>query len=570
MEALKRSHDLRNHYQKQLTRPQTAPKQVSFDFSERLGLREFRNLREAKAIELLSFTSSNAARSEGLRTPDISFVESPMSAGKLDFIDQYESFKKPEVGLEYDENSRSEDERSCEYQSVNSESYQEQLQRLNSPQVVEIIEQYQDFNSRKSTRGYEIPWEEEKKSESEKEIPMNQENHEEIHEKIMYEMNVALEKAKDDSLSSFDFNVSDSYPVDSLKVSESLKQSEVEQDFYNYKENSEHTAAIQEEKSSVDEFELQRANSDVKSYRSSHKEEFDERSISRKSSNVSREKENSKRNSIFYENYTNLNQQKSPSSRNLVLNEALPDLYENTASKRSSVASGYIPNFEEQKILLKPSSFLNESNDAKSASIRSSVLEGNIPLHVPVEGSVQSSITDSESRISTPSSVPDEKMRQSLRFEIEYENINHFKNTKSYFENVSLSSRSDKSYRSQPINERNLDSYNGDRDISLVESVDKPIFRDNFLPNPDVNIPDEPSLPDLVSHHEILAQIRIEKAGILYKTLDNINIGFLAKHICASFYDLKSLYLKFARKQKNLKLAFANYEYNLLRKSLTN
>ncbi|CAG9327658.1 unnamed protein product [Blepharisma stoltei] len=241
MESLKQWNDLRGQYQQKLGRPQTAPRQVRFDFSEKYSLREFRNLRETKALELLNFTSSNLAYSEGQRTPELSVFENPSFSNKLEYAEEYICLIKPNLDIFYISNqiekehsgNESYDEWKLQHIREDQEEekyndYQQFLKKLNSPQVTQIIENFDEIASKRSSKGIKIedPYEAEQKSVSsqkEKSIENKENSHEYIDEEIKDAVSNIEKNEKELSDSSFDFNISDSYPLDSLKVSESLR-----------------------------------------------------------------------------------------------------------------------------------------------------------------------------------------------------------------------------------------------------------------------------------------------------------------------------------------------------------
>ena len=110
MEDLKHYSSLRDKYSQELnkslatipsqSRPQTAPKQVNFDFTNNMDLRELRNLREKHSLEL-----------ERLATPSIEEIQKPKKSKKKKKKSKrreeeaewsnFEVFEKPAIDLEH-------------------------------------------------------------------------------------------------------------------------------------------------------------------------------------------------------------------------------------------------------------------------------------------------------------------------------------------------------------------------------------------------------------------------------------------------------------------------------------
>lgn len=82
------------------------------------------------------------------------------------------------------------------------------------------------------------------------------------------------------------------------------------------------------------------------------------------------------------------------------------------------------------------------------------------------------------------------------------------------------------------------------------------------LENANISLMDPPELP------QNTIEIQLEKAVLVYKVLEDAEVALMATNVCISFFRIKSKAEKQKKKIQNQKLADANFEFNLLKKTI--
>jgi hypothetical protein len=581
MEELKHYSSLRDKYAKELsqsfayvsnkTRPQTAPKQVKFDFTEQLDLRELRNLREKHLIDL-----------ERITTPPFKgdYIENPPNEKKKNkqngsrFRKSYNAIEKPAVQIEFHEN----------YFGPKFQNYSSEIKVPKPPQrnrsffepysseikVPRPPSEDNSFHSQYSGKSLaenlENIFEEAKRSlensfRAEANTRPNQEN-----------SVVSRTKVSEKPLNRENINFSYSKTSEKVGNQENsiLSRSKISENVGN-PENSISS------RSKVSEKVENRENSIISNSKVSEKIEIPHRQLS--------QSENPLKNFEELENIKVLN----------------PTLLEKTMSFELHQDDDSIRTPSKSKILYpnaveKPPNF---ESDIESISMRSDIEE---ELKNSLKSSMDFSISDQtpfeslkfsqENNYKIKFSQYYENLKKGIYYKLLYPIIQALKEqeytdtqrlkiiqtkfdrsidkiedleVRSFLNSIKPNPEEFSDYnilrtsRSEPFRTAKFeDSVYSHNSIGSILSNYNPKFED--MPNSSILLEGIPKQPRL--NFEFLE----EKSLLLLRALENAALALLATNVCYSFFLIKSRSSKLKNKLEKLQLASANYDYTLLKK----